>query len=95
MRGTTNGPMCCCLSIGTVSRSPHPRSLKLAQRQRRQAADEIWDYCWMLNDSLCSIFWDDEVPDGDKGPKMETSVDEFVVAVKAAIPKWVEGTPAG
>ena len=25
---------------------------------------------------------------------METSVDEFVVAVKAAIPKWVEGTPA-
>lgn len=48
----------------------------------------------MLNDSLCSIFWDDEVPDGDKGPKMETSVDEFVVAVKAAIPKWVEGTPA-
>lgn len=67
---------------------------KLTQRQRRQAADEIWDYCWMLNDSLCSIFWDDEVPDGDKGPKMETSVDEFVVAVKAAIPKWVEGTPA-
>ena len=67
---------------------------KLAQRQRRQAADEIWDYCWMLNDSLCSIFWDDEVPDGDKGPKMETSVDEFVAAVKAAIPKWVEGTPA-
>lgn len=67
---------------------------KLAQRQRRQAADEIWDYCWMLNDSLCSIFWDDDVPDGDKGPKMEASVDEFVVAVKAAIPKWVEGTPA-
>jgi len=67
---------------------------KLAQRQRRQAADEIWDYCWMLNDSLCSIFWDDEVPDGNKGSKMETSVDEFVVAVKAAIPKWVEGTPA-
>jgi hypothetical protein len=65
---------------------------KLVQRQRRQAADEIWDYCWMLNDSLCSIFWDDEVPDGDKGAKMETSVDEFVVAVKAAIPKWVEGT---
>lgn len=67
---------------------------KLAQRQRRQAADEIWDYCWMLNDSLCSIFWDDDVPDGDKGPKMEASVDEFVAAVKAAIPKWVEGTPA-
>lgn len=67
---------------------------KLTQRQRRQAADEIWDYCWMLNDSLCSIFWDDEVPGGDKGPKMETSVDEFVVAVKAAIPKWVEGSPA-
>lgn len=67
---------------------------KLVQSQRRQAADEIWDYCWMLNDSLCSIFWDDEVPDGDKGSKMETSVDEFVVAVKAAIPKWVKGTPA-
>lgn len=67
---------------------------KLVQRQRQQAADEIWDYCWMLSESLCSIFWDDEVPEGDKGPRMEASVGEFAAAVKAAIPKWVEGVPA-
>lgn len=66
---------------------------KLQQRQRRKAADEIWDYCWMLNDSLCSIFWDENIPEADKGGKMQTSLDEFVTAVTAAIPKWVEGTP--
>ena len=82
------------VALAAVEKDATTFDEKLAQRQRRQAADEIWDYCWMLNDSLCSIFWDDEVPDGDKGAKMETSVDEFVVAVKAAIPKWVEGTPA-
>jgi len=65
---------------------------KLAQRQKRRAADEIWDYCYMLQDSLCSIFWDDDT--ADKAQQMEKSVEEFVTAVKAAIPKWVEGTPA-
>lgn len=66
---------------------------KLEERQRRKTADEIWDYCWMLQDSLCSIFWDNDVEPTDKAPKMEESLEQFVETVKAAIPKWAEGKP--
>lgn len=66
---------------------------KLEERQRRKIADEIWEYCWLLQDSLCSIFWDEEVQQADKGPAMEESLEQFVETVKAAIPKWVEGKP--
>lgn len=66
---------------------------KLEEQQRRKTADEIWEYCWMLQDSLCSIFWDDEVQPADKGPAMEQSLAQFVETVKAAIPKWAEGKP--
>lgn len=66
---------------------------KLEEQQRRKTADEIWDYCWMLQDSLCSIFWDDEVQPAEKAPAMEESLAQFVETVKAAIPKWAEGKP--
>nr|WP_325297147.1 hypothetical protein [uncultured Dysosmobacter sp.] len=79
-------------ALETVEKEATTFDEKMAQRQKRKAADEIWDYCWMLQDSLCSIFWDDEA--ADKAQQMETSVDEFVTAVKAAIPKWVDGQPA-
>lgn len=67
---------------------------KVAQRQRRKTADEIWDYCWMLQDSLCSIFWDEELTDIEKQTKMNESLAEFSTAAQAAITKWASGTPA-
>ena len=66
---------------------------KLEEQQRRKTADEIWDYCWMFQDSLCSIFWDNEVEPAAKAPAMEESLEQFVETVKTAIPKWAEGKP--
>lgn len=67
---------------------------KVAQRQRRKTADEIWDFCWMLQDSLCSIFWDENLADTEKQGKMSESLTEFSTAVQGAIPKWAGGTPS-
>lgn len=67
---------------------------KVAQRQRRKTADEIWDFCWMLQDSLCSIFWDENLTDTERQGKMSESLTEFSTAVQGAIPKWAGGTPS-
>ena len=67
---------------------------KVEQRQRRKAADEIWDYCWMFQDSLCSIFWDDTLTDTEKQTKMNESLTEFTAVMTAAIPKWATGGKA-
>lgn len=66
---------------------------KVAQRQRRKTADEIWDFCWMLQDSLCSIFWDEALTDTEKQTKMSESLTEFTTATQGAIPKWAGGVP--
>lgn len=67
---------------------------KVAQRQRRKTADEIWDFCWMLQDSLCSIFWDEALTDTEKQSKMNESLTEFTTATQGAIPKWAGGIPS-
>lgn len=67
---------------------------KVAQRQRRKTADEIWDFCWMLQDSLCSIFWDEALTDTEKQTKMSESLTEFTTATQGAIPKWAGGVPS-
>lgn len=67
---------------------------KVAQRQRRKTADEIWDFCWMLQDSLCSIFWDEALTDTEKQSKMNESLTEFTTATQGAIPKWAGGVPS-
>lgn len=67
---------------------------KVEQRQRQNAADEIWDYLWMFQDSLRSIFWDDELTSVQKQTKMEESLAEFTAVITAAIPKWAKGERA-
>lgn len=66
---------------------------KMAQRQLRRTADEIWDYCYALEESLCSILRDQEIPAEEKPALMSQSCAEFTAAVAAAIPKWSAGVP--
>ena len=66
---------------------------KMAQRQLRRTADEIWDYCYALEESLCSILRDQEIPAENKPTLMTQSCAEFTAAVTAAIPKWSAGVP--
>lgn len=81
-------------AMETIEKDATTFDEKVTQRQRRQTADEIWDYCWMLQDSLCSIFWDEELTDIEKQTKMNESLEEFSTAAQAAITKWASGTPA-
>ena len=66
---------------------------KMLQRQLRRTADEIWDYCYALQESLCSILRDTDVPAENKPTLMTQSCTEFMAAVTAAIPKWSAGVP--
>lgn len=66
---------------------------KMLQRQLRRTADEIWDYCYALQESLCSILRDTDVPAENKPALMTQSCTEFMAAVTAAIPKWSAGVP--
>lgn len=66
---------------------------KMLQRQLRRTADEIWDYCYALQESLCSILRDQDVPTENKTTLMAQSCAEFTAAVTAAIPKWSAGVP--
>ena len=64
---------------------------KLAERQTRKIRDEIWDVCFALENSLCSIIADDDVSWPDKAAMMQDSVTQFMAAVGAYIPKWTTG----
>lgn len=66
---------------------------KMVQRQLRRTADEIWDYCYALQESLCSILRDTDVPVENKPTLMTQSCAEFTAAVTTAIPKWSAGVP--
>ena len=48
---------------------------KLAERKMRQINDEIWDMCYALQSSLCSIVCDEEVD--NKQELMQESLTQF------------------
>ncbi len=58
---------------------------KMDEQKRRRVTSEIWDVCYALVESLCSIFCDDEVAEEDKSGLMEQSLNEFSEAVKAKL----------
>lgn len=64
---------------------------KLDEMKRRQVTGEIWDVCYALENSLCSIVHDAEMTNIDRAEMMNQSLDEFNAAVKAMIPFWATG----
>ena len=64
---------------------------KMDEQKRRRVTSEIWDVCYALEESLCSIICDDEVPEDEKPAMMEQSLNEFAEAVKELIPTWAQG----
>jgi len=64
---------------------------KMDEQKRRRVTSEIWDVCYALEESLCSIICDDEVPEDEKPGMMEQSLNEFAEAVKELIPTWAQG----
>lgn len=64
---------------------------KMNEQKRRRVTSEIWDICYALEESLCSIVLDDDVAEADKPDLMEQSLDEFGETLKGLIPTWAQG----
>lgn len=65
---------------------------QLKERNRRKINDEIWDICYALQSSLCSIMCDEEVDNAQE--LMQSSLEQFSATVTAAIPHWISGNGA-
>ena len=71
--------------------------LQEEQRQRRldKITDDMWNLCYALNNSLCSILWDEDMDGEGKASAMRESVGEFTAHVDGAISNWTAGQPMG
>lgn len=65
---------------------------QLKECNRRKINDEIWDICYALQSSLCSIMCDEEVDNAQE--LMQSSLEQFSATVTAAIPQWISGNRA-
>lgn len=57
-------------------------------------ADEIWDICYALQSSFCSILNDEDMDSTGAAAAMQESLDEFYAVVQESIAKWSGGKEA-
>ena len=71
----------------------------LQERERRREMDRItddmWSVCYALNDSLCSILFDEGMDAGQRQEAMLKSLDEFMATAKEAVTNWSGGQAVG
>ena len=71
----------------------------LQERERRREMDRItddmWSVCYALNDSLCSILFDESMDAGQRQEAMLKSLDEFMATTKEAVTNWSGGQAVG
>ncbi len=67
---------------------------KFNEVNNRKIADEMWDICYALQSSLCSILNDEEIDGTGAATAMQESLDEFYAVVQEAISKWSGGREA-
>ncbi len=64
---------------------------RVNEAKNRKIADEIWDICYALQSSLCSILNDGDLDSTAAANAMQESVEEFCTFVKDSIAQWSEG----
>lgn len=69
-------------------------SEKINEVNNRKIADEMWDICYALQSSLCSILNDEEIDGTKAATSMQESLDEFYAVVQESITKWSSGKSA-
>ena len=67
---------------------------KINEVNNRKIADEMWDVCYALQSSLCSILNDEEMDGTGAATAMQESLDEFYAVVQDSIKKWSSGNSA-
>ncbi|MDE7313586.1 MAG: hypothetical protein K2N87_18515 [Eubacterium sp.] len=68
---------------------------KINEVNNRKIADEMWDICYALQSSLCSILNDEGMDSSGAAAAMQESLDEFYAAVQSSISKWSCSKEAG
>lgn len=66
-------------------------SEKYNEARNGKIADEIWDICYALQSSLCSILNDEELDSTSVSAAMQKSLDEFQSVMTECISQWSEG----
>ena len=69
-------------------------SEQMNERKTRKIADEMWDICFALQNSLASIMRDEELDSDETSQAMQESLDDFVTVVEDAISRWSLGKTA-
>lgn len=69
-------------------------SEQMNERKTRKIADEMWDICFALQNSLASIMRDEELDSDEASQAMQESLDDFVTVVEDAISRWSLGKTA-
>ncbi len=64
---------------------------KINEVNNRKVADEIWDICYALQSSLCSILYDEELDSTKSLAAMQESLNEFCIVVQECMAKWSDG----
>lgn len=77
--------------IDDIQKSSESFGERIAEVKNRKIADEIWDICYALQSSLCSILNDEDMDGTDAATAMQESLDEFYEFSKEAISQWSSG----
>lgn len=67
---------------------------KMEEAARRKILDEIWNVCYALEESLCSVILDDGIPWGEKAGFMNQSLAQFQTTVSGMAATWASGKTA-
>lgn len=65
------------------------------RREMDRVADDMWNVCYALNDSFCSILFDESMDAEQRREAMLKSLDEFTATIKEAVSDWSGGQPVG
>lgn len=74
--------------IDDIQKSSESFGERIAEVKNRKIADEIWDICYALQSSLCSILNDEDMDGTSAATAMQESLDEFYEFSKEAISQW-------
>ncbi len=83
-------------TLGTLAKGREAESFndKMQEAARRRITSEIWDICYALEESLCSVIQDDEIPWESKADVMKESLEQFTTTAGDMIPVWASGKVA-
>ena len=83
-------------AVGEIQKSgSYSFNERLDEAKNRKIADEIWDLCYALQSSLCSILNDSELDSAGAKAAMQESLGEFMEVAGVAVTRWSAGDTSG